>query len=125
MWSWTVVMARPSAIYTATARLRVDRKVRLSNACTTCYTALQKIRWLERCSPQSRPAPGAGDRRLRPLSARGHRRPCRAVLLRDIAVGVIRQEHRRDDADDGAEHDVYRDRIAGAVGGEQRRRDQR
>ena len=50
---------------------------------------------------------------------RGH-----VEFLRDVAVGVVGQKRCRADADDRAEQDVERDRIARAGRREQRRRDQ-
>src|SRR5712675_717821 len=53
------------------------------------------------------------------------RRSSPVVLLRDVPIGVIRQEGRGSNADDCAEQDIERDYITRAEGREQRRRDQR
>src|SRR5437763_13634894 len=47
------------------------------------------------------------------------------VFLRDVLIGVVRQQGCRDDADDGAAEDVKRDRQTRSERGEQRRRDER
>src|SRR5215472_1477513 len=46
-------------------------------------------------------------------------------LFRDVPVRVVRHQHRRDDADDGADRDVAADHITRSVGGQQRRGDDR
>src|SRR5436190_20551708 len=47
------------------------------------------------------------------------------ILPRHIAVGVVRQQRRRDKADNGAGQNVQGDRITRVIGREQRRRNQR
>src|ERR1700726_1572605 len=66
------------------------------------------------------------------LSVEDKRRsPCRAisertyVVLVDILVRVVLEQHRGDDADDTAAEDIESDRVARLIGGEQCRRDER
>src|ERR1700758_5594070 len=56
----------------------------------------------------------------------GRARRCKPVVfLRDVLVGVIRQQRRRHDAEDPAKKDIEGDRKARIKGGKQRCRDKR